>query len=222
METEMTTGTPVESAPEKTTTEKPLEKNESGEKNEGRNNASTVEAEGEEKPEESSSPQTRKVKIPGVVPIPGDRPKSRYADIRIVKLESELAEDGKYRYNYESEDGTVVEQQGELKKMSIKNDDGEEEETQMGESVKGSYSYKDDEGKTYSITYTADENGYRPVGDHIPTIPPAIARALAWSATAKPWVDPWLVKQKKLREARAKKLEEQMKTTQKPEEKDVE
>lgn len=45
----------------------------------------------------------------------------------------------------------------------MKNEDGEEEEVQMGESVKGSYSYKDDEGKTYSITYTADENGYRPV-----------------------------------------------------------
>lgn len=40
------------------------------------------------------------------------------------------------------------------------------------------------------------------MGDHIPTIPPAIARALAWAATAKPWVDPWLVEQEKLRESR--------------------
>lgn len=34
---------------------------------------------------------------------------------------------------------------------------------QMGESVKGSYSYTDDEGRVYSVSYTADENGYRPV-----------------------------------------------------------
>lgn len=43
------------------------------------------------------------------------------------------------------------------------------------------------------------------VGDHLPVAPPiplAIARALEWAATAKPWVDPWLVEQEKLREAR--------------------
>lgn len=36
----------------------------------------------------------------------------------------------------------------------------------MGESVKGAYSYQDDDGKTYSVSYTADENGYRPVRAH--------------------------------------------------------
>lgn len=56
--------------------------------------------------------------------------------------------------SYEGEDGTHVEQEGELKRM------GDED---MGESVKGAYSYKDDDGKTYSVSYTADENGYRPV-----------------------------------------------------------
>lgn len=57
--------------------------------------------------------------------------------------------------SYEGEDGTHVEQEGELKRMN---------DEDMGESVKGSYSYQDDEGKTYSVSYTADENGYRPVG----------------------------------------------------------
>lgn len=57
--------------------------------------------------------------------------------------------------SYEGEDGTVVSQEGELKKMGSEGD--------MGESVHGAYSYKDDDGSTYSITYTADENGYRPV-----------------------------------------------------------
>lgn len=57
----------------------------------------------------------------------------------------------------------MVSQEGELKKMMMKTDEDDEEEEHMGESVKGAYSFKDDEGKTYSITYTADENGYRPV-----------------------------------------------------------
>lgn len=34
---------------------------------------------------------------------------------------------------------------------------------QMGQSVKGGYSYTDDEGNKFSVQYTADENGYRPV-----------------------------------------------------------
>lgn len=37
----------------------------------------------------------------------------------------------------------------------------------MGESVKGAYSYLDDEGKNYSVSYTADENGYRPVSANL-------------------------------------------------------
>lgn len=38
-----------------------------------------------------------------------------------------------------------------------------EGEKMMGESVEGAYSYKDDDGNTISLTYTADENGFRPV-----------------------------------------------------------
>lgn len=36
----------------------------------------------------------------------------------------------------------------------------------------GSYSYTDPDGKQVSVTYTADEGGFRATGDHLPTPPP--------------------------------------------------
>ena len=36
----------------------------------------------------------------------------------------------------------------------------------------GQISYQSPEGKTISLQYTADEHGFRPVGDHLPTSPP--------------------------------------------------
>ncbi|CAH2984379.1 unnamed protein product [Chilo suppressalis] len=41
-----------------------------------------------------------------------------------------------------------------------------------GVKAEGSYSYTGDDGKVYSIVYTADENGFQPHGDHLPTPPP--------------------------------------------------
>lgn len=35
-----------------------------------------------------------------------------------------------------------------------------------------SYSYYSPEGELISVTYTADENGFQPQGDHLPTPPP--------------------------------------------------
>lgn len=51
--------------------------------------------------------------------------------------------------------------------------------------VSGSYSYVGEDGQTYSVTYTADENGYHANGDHLPTPPPipeAILRSLELTA----------------------------------------
>lgn len=41
--------------------------------------------------------------------------------------------------------------------------------------MQGSYSYTGPDGVVYTITYIADENGYRAEGAHIPTPPPVPA-----------------------------------------------
>lgn len=51
--------------------------------------------------------------------------------------------------------------------------------------MQGSFSYTGDDGAQYSITYTADENGFNAQGAHLPTAPPIpeeIQKALAYNA----------------------------------------
>lgn len=38
--------------------------------------------------------------------------------------------------------------------------------------VSGSYSYKAPNGEILKVTYTADENGFQPQGEHLPVAPP--------------------------------------------------
>lgn len=40
--------------------------------------------------------------------------------------------------------------------------------------MQGSYSYTGPDGIVYTITYIADENGFRAEGAHIPTPPPVL------------------------------------------------
>ena len=52
--------------------------------------------------------------------------------------------------------------------------------------AEGSFEYTDPEGGAVRLTYIADENGFQPQGDHLPTPPPipeAIQRALDYLAT---------------------------------------
>ncbi|XP_047986197.1 uncharacterized protein LOC125226302 [Leguminivora glycinivorella] len=98
--------------------------------------------------------------------------------IPIVQSENVVfSHSGNFKYSYEGGDGTKAFEAGELKTF--------DDET-AGEAVSGGFSYTAKDGNEYSLSYTADENGYRPVGAHLPTpppIPPAIARALAYLAT---------------------------------------
>lgn len=63
----------------------------------------------------------------------------------------------------ETSDGTLNHGEGELK------DVGSEYPALI---IRGSYTYTDEKtGQTFTVNYIADENGYRPVGDHIPQLP---------------------------------------------------
>lgn len=87
--------------------------------------------------------------------------------------------DGSYKFSYETENGIKAQEQGEVKNK------GTENEIQ---SVSGSYSYTAPDGQVITVTYIADENGFQPSGDHLPTPPPipeAIAKALAATAAAQ-------------------------------------
>lgn len=91
-------------------------------------------------------------------------------DASIVSQESEVLPEGKYHYKFETSDGTKAEQDGEL------HGTGEE----AGNAIHGSYTYHSDDGQTFNVEYTADENGYQPHGEHIHAIPELIQRALTY------------------------------------------
>ncbi|XP_034239081.1 cuticle protein CP14.6-like [Thrips palmi] len=81
-------------------------------------------------------------------------------------------EAGQYALGFETGNGIIVEEQGALKR----NLDGE----YKGDVVlvkRGSYSYPAPDGRTYRIEYTADENGFRPTGAHLPVGPVPVAVA---------------------------------------------
>uniref|UniRef100_A0A1B0F9H9 Uncharacterized protein n=1 Tax=Glossina morsitans morsitans TaxID=37546 RepID=A0A1B0F9H9_GLOMM len=80
---------------------------------------------------------------------------------------------GHFEYGYEVTNGIGGEESGDQK------------------SVHGEFHFTTKDGTPVKVTYTADENGYHPQGDVIPTAPPtppAILRALEYIKT-HPHVD---------------------------------
>ncbi|KAJ8717019.1 hypothetical protein PYW08_005418 [Mythimna loreyi] len=86
-------------------------------------------------------------------------------------LRQDNSNDGEtYAYTYETENGIYGEESGVATN---------------GVQAQGGYSYTGDDGKVYSVRYTADENGFQPQGDHLPTAPPVpeeILKALEQNA----------------------------------------
>ncbi|XP_041976353.1 endocuticle structural glycoprotein ABD-4-like [Aricia agestis] len=105
-------------------------------------------------------------------------PQAPTEPIPILRQDSQVNGDGSYQYSFETGNGISADQKGELKKV------GEVDALE----VQGQFKYPGDNGDI-QLTYTADENGYHPQGDHLPTAPPvpeAIQRALDYLATAPP------------------------------------
>lgn len=102
----------------------------------------------------------------------------RYApNAQIIRQISNINEDGSYNYAYETTNGIFAEEQGYLK-----NAGHPEYEAQVAQ---GQFQYTSPEGQVIRLVYTADENGFQPQGEHLPTPPPipaAIQRSLEYIA----------------------------------------
>jgi len=85
----------------------------------------------------------------------------------IVRLANENVGDGTYSYNYETENGITAEEHGQANVAGA----------ETVERVQGSYSYTGPDNVRYTITYVADENGYRAEGAHLPVPPTPVAQA---------------------------------------------
>ncbi|KAF0309924.1 Pupal cuticle protein Edg-78E [Amphibalanus amphitrite] len=78
---------------------------------------------------------------------------------RIANYQYAIAEDGSYDARYRTTNGIEAQEDGISYPGNV---------PESGNYVRsGSYSYEW-EGVTYTVTWTADENGYHPVGDHLP------------------------------------------------------
>ncbi|KAF4520077.1 hypothetical protein B566_EDAN014182 [Ephemera danica] len=99
--------------------------------------------------------------------------------IPILAYSNEHSHDGSYSFSYQSADGTAHQEAGYVKNAGVP-----EQEAMVAQ---GSYSYTAPDGTPITVTYVADENGFRAEGAHLPTPPPipeAIQRSLDFIARA--------------------------------------
>ncbi|NP_001166732.1 cuticular protein RR-1 motif 16 precursor [Bombyx mori] len=72
----------------------------------------------------------------------------------ILKQEQEITENGDYHLGYETSSGIRAEESGSTSQSQ------------------GGFSYKGDDGNTYTVIYSSGEGGFRPQGEHLPVPPP--------------------------------------------------
>lgn len=83
-------------------------------------------------------------------------------DAQVLRFDNIIGQDGEYEYAYETSNGIKEEVQGE-----------------GGKFAKGFFEFNSPEGPV-RIDYVADEEGFKPVGDAIPTPHPAVAKAIEY------------------------------------------
>ncbi|XP_060517127.1 flexible cuticle protein 12-like [Cylas formicarius] len=80
-------------------------------------------------------------------------------DAVVLRYENDnIGIDG-YNFAYETSNGISQQEDGKLQNAGTDNE---------SLSVRGSYSFTGADGVVYTVTYVADENGFQPVGDHLP------------------------------------------------------
>ncbi|CAB3224335.1 unnamed protein product [Arctia plantaginis] len=99
----------------------------------------------------------------------------RGAQVPILRYENFNNGDGNYRYSYETGNGISAHESGAPRASGPEG---------LAVTAEGGYSYTAPNGQQISLSYTADENGFHPVGSHIPTPPPipeAILRSIEFN-----------------------------------------
>ncbi|XP_022816426.1 endocuticle structural glycoprotein SgAbd-8-like [Spodoptera litura] len=99
-------------------------------------------------------------------PIEDFRPKVQLETttfVPIIRFDKEQGTDGSYKTAYETGNNIHASEEGFLRALG---------EGQNALVQQGSYSYTAPDGQIITVDYTADENGFRVSGDHIPTPPP--------------------------------------------------
>ncbi|XP_026752388.2 pupal cuticle protein 20-like [Galleria mellonella] len=85
------------------------------------------------------------------------------ANIPITKFENVNNGDGNYHFSYETGNGIEAHESGAPRAPGPEG---------PAVTAEGGFSYRAPDGQQISLTYTADENGFHPVGPHLPTPPP--------------------------------------------------
>lgn len=95
--------------------------------------------------------------------------------IPIIRQIKELNPDGTYSHAFETKNEIFAEERGYLKNAG--------DRTTESQVAHGQYQFQTPEGIIIRTVYTADENGFRPQGNHLPVgppIPPLIVKSLRY------------------------------------------
>ncbi|CAB3224337.1 unnamed protein product [Arctia plantaginis] len=83
--------------------------------------------------------------------------------IPITKFENVNNGDGNYHFEYETGNGISAHESGAPRAQGPEG---------LAVTAEGGFSFRTPDGQQIQLTYTADENGFHPVGPHLPTPPP--------------------------------------------------
>ncbi|EDW17487.1 larval cuticle protein 65Ag1 [Drosophila mojavensis] len=84
-------------------------------------------------------------------------PPAAQEEAQVLRYDSDVQPES-YKFSLDTSDKAHYEE-GQLKNVGTDHE---------AIAVRGYYTYVGDDGKTYTVKYVADENGFQPEGDHLP------------------------------------------------------